>query len=62
MIPTLGLMIGAYIFTRMFEVLVKDSKLGDVIARILALLTMVIAVVCVLALMLTGVATSLPTG
>lgn len=61
MIPTLGLMIGAYIFTRMFEVLVKGSKAGDMLTRILALLTMVIAVVCVLALMLTGVATGLPT-
>lgn len=61
MIPTLGLMIGAYIFTRMFELLVKGSKAGDLLTRILALLTMVIAVVCVLALMLSGVTAAFPT-
>lgn len=54
MIPAIGLMMGAYIFTRMFEVLVKGSNLGDVLTRILAVLTMVITAICVLVLLLSG--------
>jgi hypothetical protein len=54
MIPAIGLMIGAYICTRMFEVLVEGSKLGDVITRILALFTIVITVGCVLVLLFAG--------
>jgi hypothetical protein len=61
MIPLLGLMIGVYIFTRMFEILVKGSKLGDVIVRILAVLTMITAVFCVLGLLLSGTSVGLPT-
>lgn len=51
MIPAIGVMVGAYICTRMFAVVVKGSALGDVLVRIAAGATILITSVCVLVLL-----------
>lgn len=58
MIPAIGIMIGAYIFTRMAELL--DSKEAGVIVKIFAFITLLVSVVGTLVLMFSG--TSFPTG
>ena len=54
MIPAIGLMIGAYIFTRMIELLAGSSKSGQVLVKIFAVLTMLITVVSVFDLVMSG--------
>ncbi len=58
MIPTIGIMIGAYIFTRMAELL--GSKETGIVVKIFAVLTLLVAVVGTLVLMFSG--SSLPAG
>lgn len=51
MIPTIGLMVGAYIFTRMVETaLVSTSKA----VRLLSALTAILTIFCVLGLLATS--------
>lgn len=47
MIPLIGLMIGAYVFTRMVETLQNDAKL---LTTICAAITLLVVVVCVVGL------------
>lgn len=58
MIPTIGIMIGAYIFTRMAELL--GSKEAGIVVKIFAVITLLVAVVGTLVLMFSG--SSLPAG
>ena len=58
MIPTIGIMIGAYIFTRMAELI--QSKDAGVMVKIFATLTLLVSVVGTLVLMFSG--SSLPPG
>ncbi len=58
MIPTIGIMIGAYIFTRMAELL--GSKETGIVVKIFAVLTLLVEVVGTLVLMFSG--SSLPAG
>jgi heme/copper-type cytochrome/quinol oxidase subunit 4 len=52
MIPTIGVMIGAYIFTRMFEIFVDENQnLGT---KIFAIVTLAIAVIGSIMLILNG--------
>lgn len=52
MIPALGLMIGAYIFTRMVEILLQPT--ANIFVKILAVITVLIVCVCVLDLITTA--------
>ncbi len=54
MIPDIGLMVGAYIVTRMVEIMAGESKVGKSVTRILAALTVLVAVVCLADLLLRG--------
>jgi len=45
MIPTIGYMIGAYIFTRMIQIIVTtEAKRGKIFLKICAILTAIVAV------------------
>jgi hypothetical protein len=50
MIPAIGTMIGAYIFTRMIELLMNPKPNGEAGQRIFAILTILATIVCVLSL------------
>ena len=50
MIPIIGIMIGAYIFTRMIEILDRDE--ASIVVRLFAALTLLVTVVGVLLLLL----------
>lgn len=52
MIPTIGIMIGAYIFTRMAELL--GSKEAGIVVKIFAALTLLVSVVGTLTLVFSG--------
>ena len=58
MIPLLSLMVGAYIFTRMLVLFGRDNpsddKVGKIVFKIFALITMAITVYCVYSIMATG--------
>jgi len=53
MIQAIGLMIGAYIFTRMWELLLKDKPVesGAVLLKIMAAATVIITAVCIFLIM-----------
>lgn len=52
MIPAIGLMIGAYIFTRMLETALQPTT--NLAIKILAVITIIIVCVCVLDLITTA--------
>lgn len=52
MIPTIGVMIGFYIFTRMLELLVNKETGGGV--AVFAVITMIVDVLCVISLLFSG--------
>ena len=58
MIQTIGLMIGAYIFTRMLAMMLNPGV--HVVARAFAGITMLIDVILVFALLLSGLSGSIP--
>jgi hypothetical protein len=60
MIPAIGLMIGAYIFTRMTELLAGQNKSAQVVTKIFAVLTMLITAISVLGLITSG--STMPAG
>lgn len=59
MIPLLSLMIGAYIFTRMIELIVKKKELKHDFYRgmieCFAILTILITIFCVVSILISGV-------
>lgn len=59
MIPLLSLMVGSYIFTRMLVLFGRDNpdddKLGKVVFKVFALITMAITVYCVYSIITTDV-------
>jgi hypothetical protein len=63
-IPTIGVMIGAYIFTRMVDIFCRpkaQQSVGHPVLVIVAAVTTLVTVVCVLDLVLSGARASLPT-
>lgn len=63
MIPTIGVMIGAYIFTRMIDIFCRPKALqsaGHPLLVIVAVITSLVTVLCVLDLVVSG-ARGLPT-
>jgi len=58
MIPLMSLMIGAYVFTRMFVLFGRDDPNDDkatkIVIKILSLATMVITLYCVYSIIKTG--------
>ena len=55
MIPTIGLIIGCYVFTRMFSLLVRNgNRTENIILKILAIITMLVTALCVWSLLITG--------
>lgn len=52
MIPTIGVMIGAYIFTRMAELLGRSE--AGIVVRILAAMTLLVALVGMFILLVSG--------
>ncbi len=64
MIPTIGVMIGAYIFTRMVDIFCRpaaEKSAGYPVLAILAIITSLVTVVCVLDLVMSGARAGLPT-
>ena len=58
MIPTIGLIIGCYVFTRMFSLLVRDGNMAEaIILKVLAIITMFVTALCVWSLLITGLPT-----
>ena len=55
MIPAIGLIIGCYVFTRMFALLVRNgNRIGNIVLKTLAVITMLVTALCVWILMITG--------
>ncbi|MBA7698982.1 hypothetical protein ES703_107666 [subsurface metagenome] len=58
MIPLMSLMIGAYIFTRMFVLFGRDDLSGDkatkILIKIFSLATMAITLYCVYSIIMAG--------
>jgi len=55
MIPAIGLIIGCYVFTRMFALLVRNgNRIGNIVLETLAVITMLVTALCVWILMITG--------
>ena len=64
MIPIIGVMIGAYIFTRMVDIFCRpaaEKSAGYPVLAIVAALTSVVTVLCVLDLLLSSARGALPT-
>ena len=55
MIPDIGLMIGAYIVTRMVALLGQPWSHANIVAKILAALTIIVTVICTGDLLMHGV-------
>lgn len=49
MLPAIGLMVGAYILTRMLEL--ATNKAAHPLAKIFAILTFIVTVVCIIAVL-----------
>ena len=55
MIPAIGLIIGCYVCTRMFALLViNGNRIGNIVLKTLAVITMLVTALCVWILMITG--------
>jgi hypothetical protein len=54
MIPDIGVMIGAYIFTKMFSLLTRKESKESVATKIFAVITILITIFIVLDLLLSG--------
>jgi len=55
MIPDIGLMVGAYIFTRMVSVLTrKGDREESVLVRVFAGITVLVTVICIWDLLMSG--------
>lgn len=58
MIPLMALMIGAYIFTRMWEIMLKehkeDSRGAIILLKLLAAATIILTMACVVLIFLKG--------
>ena len=58
MIPDIGLMIGAYVITRMISLLTrKGDREESVVVRVFAVITILVAVICVSSLLTRGLST-----
>lgn len=55
MIPTIGLMMGVYIITRMLELL--DKKEVRATPKVFAVITIIITIFCIFALLASGAST-----
>jgi hypothetical protein len=58
MIPTIGVMVGGYIFTRMCELAARPDRGKGV--KVLAVLTAIVTVFCILDLALSGSSIPVP--
>jgi len=55
MIPTIGIMIGFYIVTRMISLLLrKDARAEHILVKVFAIITILVNLICVADLMLSG--------
>ena len=55
MIPDIGLMVGAYIITRMVSFLTrKEDRAESVVVKVFAAITVLITVICVAGLLMRG--------
>ena len=59
MIPDIGVMIAAYIITRMIQMIGLPRDRANVATKVFATLTIVVTVICVLDLVIRGSPTSL---
>ncbi len=56
MIPLIGIMIGAYIITRMLQLIFKKEKDTHVVVGIFAILTIILTLIVIVSLMTGGLA------
>jgi K+-transporting ATPase A subunit len=59
MLPDIGLIIAAYVVTRMADLLGRRTERANIAARVLAILTIVITVFCAVDMVIRG--SSIPT-
>ena len=58
MIPAIGLMIGAYVFTRMVSFLTRKGDMAEsIIVKVFAVITMLVTAICVADLLMRGQST-----
>jgi hypothetical protein len=60
MIPDIGVMIAAYIFTRMAALLGQPSPNANVLAKVFAVITMIVATLIAFDLIARGTSVNLP--
>ena len=55
MIPDIGLMVGAYVVTRMVSFLTRKGNMAEsVVVKVLAVITVLVTVICVADLLMRG--------
>jgi len=52
MIPTLGVMVGAYIFARLLEMITSTSS--NIVVRVVGVLALIVTIICTLDLFMQG--------